>query len=216
MIRFMTTISDTRVCIIEDNLEFLGWLKEEIEYFEGYSCVGDFSKSTSAIAGIPDLKPGVVLVDLSLEDDIKGGIFCMLSLKKVLPDTRFMVITSHADEGYIFEALKVGADAYLLKSDVPNRLQQSLADVIEGRAPMSPSIASKVMRSFQQPAPHITEYLTTREQEVLQLISQGFLNKEIHAKLGISENTVKVISHNIYKKLHVNNRVEAVRKYLNV
>jgi len=105
-----------------------------------------------------------------------------------------------------------------LKDDIPDKLIQVLDDFMKGGSPMTASIAQKVVRSFHQPVDELTvlQKLTKREEEILGLIAKGYLNKEIKEALGISENTVKATTYNIYKKLQVYNRVEAVKKYLNL
>lgn len=210
-------MSTFNLCIIEDEPDFRQWLEEEVNIIPDFSCIGTFEEVDAAIAEIPALNPDLVLIDLGLGHSNLGGVQCMLHLHEVLPEMKFMVITGHSDDERVFEALKAGASAYMLKNDVPFRLKAALTEVMEGGAPMSPEIANKVIRSFHQPASDIQnlQQLTPRETEVLSLIAQGFLNKEIKEQLSISENTVKVITHNIYKKLQVNNRVEAVRKYFN-
>ncbi|MEL7221902.1 MAG: response regulator transcription factor [Bacteroidota bacterium] len=206
------------ICIIEDEENFREWLEEEIDHMPGYKCIGSFEDQDTAIDRIPGLNPDLVLVDLGLGDSNLGGVTCMLHIKQILPAMQFMVITSHSDDERVFEALKAGAHSYMLKKDIPFRLDTSLSEIMEASGgPMSPQIAKKVIRYFHQPPQpkrRLLQNLTPRENEVISLVADGFLNKEIAHQLDISINTVKVITHNIYKKLEVNNRVEAVRKYL--
>lgn len=206
-----------QVVIIEDEADFREWLQDEVNALPGFACIAAFSGQHEAIRQVPKLNPDVVLVDLGLGNSNLGGVICMVEIKMKLPEVRFMVITGHSDDERVFEALKAGAGAYLLKNDIPSLLPKVLPAFMDGGAPMSPEIAQKVIRSFHQPPTDARELqsLTPREMEVLEHIAQGFLNKEISRKLSIAENTVKVISHNIYRKLQVNNRVEAVRKYFN-
>lgn len=205
------------ICIIEDETDFRQWLEEEVNASKGFQCIGSYADPEEAVAGIPRLNPDLILVDLGLGNSNLGGVHCMLRIKMVLPEMKFMVITGHSDNERVFEALKAGANAYLLKDDIPIRLEAAITEVMEGGAPMSPQIATKAIQSFHQPPQDIEnlQKLTPREAQVLEQIAQGFLNKEIADQLGISENTVKVITYSIYKKLQVNNRVEAVRKYFN-
>ncbi|MEZ4987430.1 MAG: response regulator transcription factor [Saprospiraceae bacterium] len=158
---------------------FQQWLIDEVNSIEGFVCQASFSESALAIHDIPQLNPDLVLVDLGLGDSNLGGVRCMLHIKLLLPEMKFMVITSHSDDELVFEALKSGANAYMLKSDVPFRLPDALAEIMEGGAPMSPEIALKVIRSFHQPPESSgTPTIDTREAQILGLIAKGFLNKE--------------------------------------
>lgn len=207
-----------RICIVEDNQEFRDWLIEEIEESEIFICIASFEKAQDALNQIPALAPDAIIMDLGLDTSEFDGIETMLKLKIVNPDLKFLVITSFSQDENIFEALRVGAGAYILKDDIPDKLIDVLTDFINGGSPMTASIAQRVVRSFHQPVNDLTllQKLTPREKEILGLIAKGYLNKEIKDSLSISENTVKATTYNIYKKLQVYNRVEAVKKYLNL
>jgi Response regulator containing a CheY-like receiver domain and an HTH DNA-binding domain len=218
------TESDIKICIVEDDPEFQDWLAEELADEKRFVLTGRFDIAEQALANIPLLKPDIVLMDLGLEKSDIGGIECMLRLKLVSPELKFLVITAHGGDDKVFEALKVGAGAYILKSDVSDKLRQVVLDFYNGGAPMSAQIAQKIIASFHKPAADIAlvQQLTSREQEILYYLSQGFLYKEIADKLTnenepskkLAEGTVKKHAHNIYQKLQVNNRTEAIRKYL--
>jgi DNA-binding NarL/FixJ family response regulator len=128
-----------------------------------------------------------------------------------------MIFTVHEDDEQIFEALKAGASGYLLKSSTPGEILDALADLRHGGAPMSSQIARKVIQSFRATdssrSPELAQ-LTSREQEILSLLAQGYVTKEIAAKLFVSYATVRTHLHHIYEKLHVSSRTEAVLKYL--
>ena len=207
-----------KICIVEDDPEFRDWLIEEIEESEQFTCVASFEKAQDALIQIPALKPDATIMDLGLDTSQIDGIETMLKMKIVNPDLQFLVITSFSQDEKIFEALRVGAGAYILKDHIPDDLISVLEDFVNGGSPMSTSIAQRVVRSFHQPVDDLSmlQKLTPREKEILGLIAQGFINKEIKESLQISENTVKATTYNIYKKLQVYNRVEAVKKYLNL
>ncbi len=207
-----------KICIVEDNEEFRNWLLEEIEESENFECIASFETAKEALAQIPALVPDAIIMDLGLETSEIDGVETMLKLKIVNPELKFLVITSFSHDQKIFEALRVGAGAYLLKNDIPDKLISVLEDFVNGGSPMSAIIAQKVVSSFHQPVDELKELqkLSKREEQILDLIAKGFLNKEVKDKLNISENTVKATIYNIYKKLQVYNRVEAVKKYLNL
>lgn len=216
-------MKNTRIMIVEDDPEFQEWLESEIEGYDGYTCLGCCDSAEDALTRIPVLKPDIVLMDIQLPGKM-DGIECLLRLKLVQPQMRFMIISSYGDDEKVFEALKAGAGGYMLKGEIPGSLHAQLTDFCAGGAPMSPEIARKVISSFHQPPRQVIalEELTERERLILSLLSQGLLYKEIAAKLPnekdasktISEGTVKVHVHHIYQKLQVNNRAEAMILYL--
>jgi DNA-binding NarL/FixJ family response regulator len=213
-----------KIAIVEDDPEFREWLESELEV-PGFECVGAYSTAEAALSEIPQIKPDIVIMDLGLELSDINGMECMLRLKLVSPTLKFLVITSYGDDERVFEALKTGAGAYLLKNDIPKKLIDVLTEFYNGGAPMSAGIAMKVISSFHKPPGDIVavQQLTPREKEILEFLSKGYLYKEIADKLynendptkKIAEGTVKIHAHKIYQKLEVNNRTEAIKKYLN-
>ncbi|MFN0213258.1 MAG: response regulator [Saprospiraceae bacterium] len=214
-----------KISIVEDDPEFQEWLVEEISDEPRFKVISRYDVAEQALAKIPQEKPDIVIMDLGLEKSDIGGIECMLRLKLVSPDLKFLVITAHGGDEKVFEALKVGAGAYILKSDISDKLLNVLNEFWQGGAPMSAMIAQKVIASFHKAPTEIVQVqkLSEREMEILNYLSKGFLYKEIAEKLTnendpekkIAEGTVKKHAHNIYQKLQVNNRTEAIRKYLN-
>lgn len=206
-----------KVCIVEDDLEFQEWVRAEVEEAENIEVLDAYDVAEDAIKAVPDLKPDVVIMDLTLEKSDISGIECMLRLRLVAPELKFLVMTSNSDENILYEALYVGAGAYIQKGDIPRRLSILLEEFHAGGAPMSPGIAKKVIENFHRIPEDLLRLkaLSNRETQTLELLSKGFLYKEVASHLKIAEGTVKQHAHNIYKKLHVNNIVEAVRKYLN-
>jgi DNA-binding NarL/FixJ family response regulator len=144
-----------------------------------------------------------------------SGIDCVTHLKKSLPSLQIIMLTVYEDSERIFRALKAGADGYLVKSSPPEVLLEAIDDVRRGGSPMSSHIARKVVRHFHLvgPSPEESENLSPREQEVLNLLSAGYLYKEISDQLGIGIETVRTYVKNICEKMHVRNRVEAVAKH---
>jgi len=211
------------VCIVDDNKDIRSALEQIILMADGYTLTGSFADAEEALQKIPLVKPNVVLMDINLGDG-ENGIDCVRQLKPLYPEILFMMCTIYEEDEKIFEALKAGANGYILKKTAPGKLLDSLRELYEGGAPMSSQIARKVVNAFQigaatadtspasAPAKAIS-ILSNRENEILELLAQGMLYKEIAAKLFISQETVRKHVYHIYEKLHVNNRVEAINKF---
>jgi len=205
----------TTVSIVEDNEQLRGTLVKLINREEEYKCISDYGDAESALAGLPNDKPDVVLMDINLPGI--NGVECVRRLKQALPNTLAMMLTAYEDTENIFNALAAGASGYLLKRAPRAELLAAIRDVRNGGSPMTPHIARLVVQSFQRPASGsvpATENLSAREQEVLDCLSQGFLYKEIAERLGISYETVHTYIRRIYEKLQVRTRTEAVAKFL--
>ena len=204
----------TTVSIVEDNEQLRGTLVKLINREEDFRCVSHYGDAESALAGLPNEKPNVVLMDINLPGI--NGVECVRRLKPVLPDTLAVMLTAYEDTENIFNALAAGASGYLLKRAPRAELLQAIREVRNGGSPMTPHIARMVVQSFQKAAPSApaTENLSAREQEVLDCLSKGFLYKEIAEKLGISYETVHTYIRRIYEKLQVRTRTEAVAKFL--
>src|SRR6218665_1439600 len=199
------------VAIIEDENEIRQSLALIINGSEGFTCRHTYANAEDAIAEIPSLKPDVVLTDIHLPG--KSGIECIELLKPHCPEVNFLICTSFEDTETVFKALKVGATGYLTKTTQPSKLLDAIVDVYHGGSPMSSHIARKVVSSFnERPTnPHL-EKLSVREQEVLQLLSKGLRYKEIADTLFLSTETVRTHIRNIYEKLQVNSRTDALNK----
>ena len=144
-----------------------------------------------------------------------SGIDCVAALKQILPALQIIMLTVYEDSESIFRALKAGASGYLVKSSPPAKLLEAIVDVSKGGAPMSSPIARKVVQHFHLagPAPSRAQDLSPREGEVLDLLSSGYIYKEIGDKLGIGTETVRTYVKNICEKMHVRSRVEAVARH---
>ncbi len=199
------------VCIIEDILDIQDGLVNIIETDKRFKLFGSFANAEDAIKMIPTLKPDVVITDINLPQ--KSGIDCIRETKAHTPNTQFIMFTIYEDNDQVFDALKAGASGYILKNTPPKKLLEALIEIHHGGSPMSPKIARKVLSSFAIINSGENEQLSTREIEVLQFLSKGFLYKEIADKMNISASTVKTHINHIYAKLQVHNKTEAINKF---
>lgn len=204
----------TAVSLVEDHAETRESLAALINSAPGFRCVSVHASAEDALKNIPKQSPDVALVDINLPG--MSGIECVAKLKQVLPQLPILILTTYEESELIFDSLRAGASGYLLKKTAPTELIEAIEEVRAGGAPMSMPVASKIVRYFQQRqhAASEVEKLTQREQEILALLAQGFLYKEISERVGISFNTVRAHLRKIYEKLHVQSRTEATAKYL--
>jgi DNA-binding NarL/FixJ family response regulator len=208
----------TTISIVEDNDKLRGTLAKVLGRAEGFKCVSDYGSAEDALADLPRVKPNVVLMDINLPG--MNGVECVRKLKVLLPETQVMMLTVYEDTDNIFNALAAGASGYMLKRTPAKELIEAIHEVLRGGSPMTTHIARKVVLSFQQSAVasaktagELSE-LSEREQQVLDLLSQGLIYKEIAEKLAISYETVHTYIRRIYEKLQVRTRTEAVAKFL--
>lgn len=206
------------VAVVEDDAGLRKSLRLMLERDPGMCCVAVFSSAEAAWDGVPGLKPDVVLMDIKLPG--ASGVKCVARLATQLPSTHFIMLTVFDDTEAIFQSLAAGAVGYLTKPVDPERLLAAIRDAHEGGAPMTGSIARRIIQAFRVPAADsratVDEELAPREQEVLRLLAKGYLQKEIADALGISFPTVRTLTARIYRKLHVHSRSQAVAKYLGV
>jgi RNA polymerase sigma factor (sigma-70 family) len=199
------------VCIVEDLKEIQEGLKAVIEGNSQFLLLKCFNNAEDAIAELPELVPNIVIADINLPG--KSGIECVQAIKEIVPAIQFIMFTIYEDNDQVFEAIKAGANGYILKNTAPDKIMESLLDLSEGGSPMTPKVARKVIANMQRNEASTTiEELTNRENEVLQLLGKGFLYKEIADKLNITTNTIKRHLSHIYQKLQVQNRTEAINK----
>ena len=208
MIKRMPTI---RICMVEDDIRLQSlmsrWLREE----PGLELVNVYPDAESAFEGIPTDNPDVVLMDINLPG--KNGIECVGQLKPLLPTTQFAMITVYEDEDKILQALKVGATGYLLKQTPRADMISAIRELYRGGSPMTPNIARKVVQSFHAAKPAAKEtLLSDREQQVMDLLAQGYLYKEIVAALDISQGSLHTYIRRVYEKLQVHSRSQAMAK----
>ena len=210
----MTAKAPIRISIVEDDPVIRETLAHIIGVEERLQLVQAHPNGGDAVEGIPQDKPDVVLMDISMP--VMDGIECVARLADVLKGTQFLMYTMHDDDHRVFEALKAGANGYILKSSTPDQIIEAIVELHEGGAPMSTAVARRVVGHFRvreehgRPADH---GLTEREHSVLELLAQGLLYKEIAYRMGVTTGTVKQHIHRMYAKLHVGNRTEAVNRY---
>jgi DNA-binding NarL/FixJ family response regulator len=204
------------IVVVEDDRTVREGLQMLINSTEGFECQAAFASGENALEQIPQIQPDVVLMDIHLQGI--DGIECIRKLKAQLPAIQFIMLTVFEDSDMIFNSLAAGASGYLLKQTSPARLLESIQDVYHGGSPMSSEIARKVVRSFQHPVFNTRKEagLTKREEEVLLLLTKGYLYKEIADRSNISIDTVRSHIRHIYEKLHVNTRTEAIMKYMKI
>lgn len=201
-----------RIGIVEDNRDLREALAMMIQFTEQFELVGTFENAEAAIEIVPTIEIDALLMDVNLPGF--SGYECVSILKSKKPTLLFLMCTSYEDDEIIFKSLKAGASGYILKTEGPTKIIDALNDLFDGGSPMSSSIARKVVASFSNFQNKELETLTTREKEILNLLATGKMNKEVAYTLEISIGTVRKHIQNIYEKLHVNTRVEAVNVYL--
>jgi DNA-binding NarL/FixJ family response regulator len=203
-----------QIAIVEDEKAVRDGLKLLIDGTEGYKCVALYPNAEQALGEIFDANPDVVLMDIHLPG--MSGIECVRRLKKEEPDFQIVMLTVYEDDEEIFKSLAAGAHGYILKKTPPAKLLEAISEVHNGGSPMSSQIARRVVDFFQtkEVGTKQTENLTEREQEILSFLSKGYRYKEIADVLCISIETVRTHIRNIYEKLHVHSRTEALLKYL--
>lgn len=203
----------TRIAIVEDSKVIRESLAEFVQADPECRCVCACATAEEAIQQIPKHNPEIVLMDIQLPN--ASGIECTARLKQALPAVQIIMVTVYEDTERIFKALSAGACGYLLKRCTPDELLSAIREVRQGGAPMSREIARKVIASFQSPVQTATEVqeLSPREREILELLAQGFPNKEIAHRLGVNDGTVRWHLRHVYDKLHVRSRTEAALKF---
>jgi DNA-binding NarL/FixJ family response regulator len=207
---------DIRVAIFEDNKLVRDALEAILNGTPGYTCSGAYADAQVLAVRIKSSTPDVVLMDIELPG--MSGIEATRIIAHDFPDVRVLIQTVFNDSEKIFQALSAGASGYVLKNDPPSRQIEAIHEVFNGGAPMSPSIAKKVLQFFSHKnvilvIPELNDYqLSEREKEILLLMVEGHTTKTIAEKAFISYETVRTHVKRIYKKLHVASRSEAVMK----
>jgi DNA-binding NarL/FixJ family response regulator len=199
------------IFVIEDQEQVRLGMKYLIDSCEGFNCTA-FEDAESAMKMLETFQPDVILMDINLPG--MNGIDSTRIIRNRYPNVLIMMVTVYEDDEKIFSALKAGANGYILKNTQPEKMVQAITDLYNGGAPMSSQIARKVVNTFSQSKPVSDDYiaLSDREKEILNLLADGHRNKEIAGKLFLSAHTVRTHIYNIYQKLHVQSRVEAIRK----
>jgi len=201
-----------KVLLVDDQLLFRKGLRALLESEDDMEVVSEASNGQEAVDKVKAFRPDVVLMDIHMP--VCDGIQATRLLKAEHPDLKVVILTVSDEDDDLFEAIKAGAEGYLLKNLRPEELTQMLRSVMANEAPVSPAIASKLLGEFRRQPRHDEAQtegpeLTSREREVLQLVAEGMSNAEIGLRLCVVEGTVKNHLHNILEKLHLQNRVQA-------
>lgn len=205
-------MSRIRVLLADDHDLFRQGVRRLLEGAADVEVIGEARTGEEAVRLVEDLIPDIVLLDITMPG--LSGIDAARLIKTASPRTGLIMLTVHADEEFLFEAIKAGAMGYLLKDASPDELVRSIRLIYGGEGLLAPSMAAKVMREFARTRDAkelagVLNPLTPREIEILQHVAEGLANKEIAHKLSISERTVKNHLSNIMEKLHVNSRTQA-------
>jgi DNA-binding NarL/FixJ family response regulator len=203
-----------KVALVEDRKVIRERWAHLLESFGDFKCVCACASGEEALRDIPAAHPDVVLMDIFLPG--MSGIECTGRLKAILRQTPILILTASDDEEMVFPALEAGADGYLLKQSEPSDLRAALLDALKGGVPMTSGIARRVAAYFRQRAQLRDEVvrLSPREKEVLEMLSEGYSNKEIAVRLSLSVETIHFYLKHVYEKMHVRSRTEAVAKYM--
>ncbi len=213
-----TTEKPTKIWLVEDNTIFATSVRRVIDNFDGMVCTGGFNSVEQAFDALArGESPDVILLDVQLPG--LDGISALATFKARAPQARIIILTVFDDADKIFRAVCAGASGYVLKSAGIDAIGEAIGQVIEGGAPMTPAVARKVLDGFARmdavAAAEQNDYnLTPREQEILRLLADGLVKKEIGEAIGISSHTVSTHLQRVYEKLHVRTNTGAVAKAL--
>lgn len=202
----------TRIVIYEDNSSLRESLNTLLSLSPNYEVLGAFGECTGVVKQFQELQPNVILMDIDLPG--VNGIEAVKQIRAIDKDVQIIMLTVFDDNTHVYDALYAGANGYLLKKYISDKLVNSIAEVLQGGAPMSPSIARMVISHMHETNTGNDYQLTPREKEILQSLSKGNSFKLIAAELGISHETVRTHIKHIYDKLHVQSQIEAVSKAL--
>ena len=210
----MMETAPIKVSIVEDDTAIRETLRSLFIFEEGMEAFTVHSTAEDALLRLRENCPDVVIMDINLPG--ASGIDCVRQMSQYCQRSQFLMYTVHDDDHRVFEALKAGANGYILKSSTPDEILAAVRELNDGGSPMSAHVARRVvtqLRPAKQERDNGNELLSTRENEVLALLAEGLLYKEIGERLGISTGTIKQHIHRIYDKMHVQNRTEAVNRY---
>ena len=202
-----------RILLVDDHVLFRKGVAALLARREEMQVVGEASDGLEAISAAREILPDVILMDIGMPNC--NGLDATRRIKREMPHVKIVILTVSDDDHDLFEAIKSGAQGYLLKDLEPYQLFDLLESISRGEAPLSGAIAAKILKEFTRPnrgpaqEPEVIGELTARETSILQLVTEGKTNKEIASILFISENTVKIHLRNILEKLHLQNRIQA-------
>lgn len=209
----LSFIMKKSIVVVEDDQGLREQLVKIIKTAQDMQCDGAYASAEEALPHVGQKAPDVILMDIKLPK--MSGIECLTMVKQFAPTVQVIMVTVYKDSERIFQALKAGANGYLIKSSPPDQILAAIRDVSSGSAPLSGPIALKVIEHFHKmgPSPKEAENLSAREKQVLDLLSMGFTYKEIGMRLNITAETVRGYVRNLCQKLHVRSRIEAVAKH---
>ena len=206
-------MKNIKVVIFEDNTNLRRGLTTLINGSDGFECAGAFGNCDKLLKNIAETNPDVVLMDIEMPG--MSGIDAVKIMKPQFPGVKILMETIFEDDEKVFHSICNGAEGYILKNTPPSQILEAIKEIHEGGAPMTPSIASKVLAMFKSGAAFSKDAsynLTEREMEVLKLLVDGMSYKLIAEKCFVSIDTVSTHVKNIYKKLQVHSKSEAVAK----
>ena len=202
-----------RILLVDDHVLFRKGVAALLARRPEMEVVGEASDGLEAITAAREIIPDLILMDINMPKC--DGLEATRMIKRELPHAKIVILTVSDDDQNLFEAIKSGAQGYLLKDLEPTKLYDLLESVSRGEVPLSGVVAAKILKEFARPnkdpapMPEMIDELTPRETDILQLVVDGKTNKEIAASLFITENTVKIHLRNILEKLHLQNRIQA-------
>jgi len=203
------------IILVEDQIAHQEYIKNILDGELGFNCLAVINNGETAIKEIIRLKPDIVLMDIGLPD--KNGIECIRELKFKCPEVKFMVCTVLEEDEKILQAIIAGAHSYIVKKSKPYQIIDAIKELHEGNSPISSCIANKLLDIIAEKKDpeqaRIAYNITQRENEILNLLAKGHFYQEISNELSISVKTIKWHIYNIYIKLQVDNRTEAINKY---
>ena len=207
---------NTSILIYEDNQQLRSSLINLIKLTGEYEVLGAFADCQEVIGQVQGYEPDVILMDIDMP--VVNGIEAVKMIRQFDKKVQIIMLTVFDDNSHVFDAICAGANGYLLKKYISEKLISSIQEVLGGGAPMSPVIARMIINSMQQSVKQVAAnnyQLTPREKDILSLLSKGNSYKLIAAELNISIETVRTHLKNIYDKLHVHSQIEAVSKAIN-
>jgi DNA-binding NarL/FixJ family response regulator len=213
-VRFLSNEGEEiiRVAVVDDQRLFARGLSGLVELLPGVEVVGVAYNGEEAIALCRKEEPDVILMDISMPK--MDGISATREIKALLPRAAVIILTGHEEDEHVFEGIKAGAQGYLLKDSEPEDLSRAIHTVYAGDTIIAPDLAQKMLTTFEGGRPggsaHLAPPLTERELEVIKALAQGMSDRQIARSLGISEKTVRNHTSNIYRKLHIFDRTQAV------
>jgi len=200
-----------KVSVVEDHIEYGLMLCDIINSMGEFEVKKVYISAEEALGQMSSHLCDIAIIDIRLPG--LSGIQLIRKLKVILPETQYLVCSTHHDNDTVFQALKAGASGYILKDSTPDQIKNAVIELYKGGAPMSPYIARQIVKSFHEPIKAKEDDLSVREQEIIEQVSKGITYNEIADKLFISPETVKKHIRNIYAKLHVTNKVTAINKF---